>query len=311
MFFGGSLNIGQILDPINDAVERLSNIMTIAIGSILLQKTLLAITSSLLFKVLLTLSGLGLAISSYIKDAPFLQILSKLFIFLVFIRLSLGLMLFLNLAVDQSYLSEQIDNNQKQMATLASRVDEARAKTNDEIAHEIKKLVSQKDSKSAKLQLISNEKIELSNLVATKELELDEVRSELNLTDRYNPFFIDPSLEKIKESLSETKHKLENVINQIEDIQNELETIDKDISAKEEVISDSEDGIISIETARETLSDSGKYFKNQVEVLLEIMILFMMKTVIFPLLFMYLLTKGFKLIWGINIRTLIKREQKI
>jgi len=45
--------------------------------------------------------------------------------------------------------------------------------------------------------------------------------------------------------------------------------------------------------------------------LLDMMILFMMKTLIFPLLFMYLLTKGFKLIWGIDVRTLIKREQKI
>lgn len=304
-FVGGSLSIGQMLDPINDAVERLSNVMTIAIGSILLQKTLLAITSSLLFKVLLTLSGLGLAISSFIKDAPYMQMLSKLFVFLVFIRLSLGFMLLLNLAVDQSYLSGQINNNQKEMKTLASRVDGEIAENNEKIAQEIEKLSIQEDSKGAELALLLHEEKDLSGLVSTKENELEKARSKLGLADRY----FDPSLDKIKESLSERKSTLKKKTNQIEGIQKGLKTIGEDISSKEEAISDS--GTISIATARKALSGSAKYFKNQVEVLLDMMILFMMKTVIFPLLFMYLLTKGFKLIWGVDVRTLIKREQKI
>jgi hypothetical protein len=304
-FVGGSLSIGQMLDPINDAVERLSNVMTIAIGSILLQKTLLAITSSLLFKVLLTLSGLGLAISSFIKDAPYMQMLSKLFVFLVFIRLSLGFMLLLNLAVDQSYLSGQINNNQKEMKTLASRVDGEIAENNEKIAQEIEKLSIQEDSKGAELALLLHEEQDLSSLVSTKENELEKARSKLGLADRY----FDPSLDRIKESLSERKSTLKKKTNQIEGIQKGLKTIGEDISSKEEAISDS--GTISIATARKVLSGSAKYFKNQVEVLLDMMILFMMKTVIFPLLFMYLLTKGFKLIWGVDVRTLIKREQKI
>ena len=305
LFVGGSLSIGQMLDPINDAVERLSNVMTIAIGSILLQKTLLAITSSLLFKVLLTLSGLVLAISSFIKDAPYMQMLSKLFFFLVFIRLSLGFMLLLNIAVDQSYLSEQINNNQKEMKTLASRVDGEIAGNNEKIAQEIEKLSIQEDSKGAELALLLHEEQDLSGLVSTKENELENARSKLGLADRY----FDPSLDKIKESLSERKSTLKKKTNQIKGIQKGLKTIGEDISSKEEAISDS--GTISIATARKALSGSAKYFKNQVEVLLDMMILFMMKTVIFPLLFMYLLTKGFKLIWGVDVRTLIKREQKI
>lgn len=305
LFVGGSLSIGQMLDPINDAVERLSNVMTIAIGSILLQKTLLAITSSLLFKVLLTLSGLGLAISSFIKDAPYMQMLSKLFVFLVFIRLSVGFMLLLNIAVDQSYLSGQINNNQKEMETLASRVDGEIAENNEKITQEIKKLSIQEDTKGAELALLLHEEQDLSGLVSTKENELENARSKLGLADRY----FDPSLDKIKESLSERKSTLKKKTNQIERIQKGLKTIGEDISSKEEAISVS--GTISIATARKALSGSAKYFKNQVEVLLDMMILFLMKTVIFPLLFMYLLTKGFKLIWGVDVRTLIKREQKI
>lgn len=307
LFVGGSLNIGQVLDPINDAVERLSNIMTIAIGSILLQKTLLAITSSLLFKVLLTLSGLGLAISSYIKDAPYMQMLSKLFIFLVFIRLSLGFMLLLNLAVDESYLSGQINKNEQEMKTLASRVDGEIAKNNEKMAQEIEELSAQEESQGAELALLLQEEQDLSGLVAAKLNELEKAKSKLGLADRY----LDPSLDKIKESLSERKRVLKNKTNQIEGIQKELKAIGEDINSKEGAISDSDGGTISIATAMETLSGSAKYFKNQVEVLLDMMILFMMKTVIFPLLFMYLLMKGFKLIWGVDVRSLIKSEQKL
>jgi chromosome segregation ATPase len=214
-------------------------------------------------------------------------------------------MVVLNLAVDQSYLSGQINNNQKEMKTLASRVDGEIAENNEKIAQEIEKLSIQEDSKGAELALLLHEEKDLSGLVSTKENELEKARSKLGLADRY----FDPSLDKIKESLSERKSTLKKKTNQIEGIQKGLKTIGEDISSKEEAISAS--GTISIATARKALSGSAKYFKNQVEVLLDMMILFMMKTVIFPLLFMYLLTKGFKLIWGVDVRTLIKREQKI
>ena len=307
LFVKGSLNIGQMLDPVNDAVERLSNIMTVAIGSIVLQKTLLAITSSLLFNVVLTVSGLGLAISSYIKDAPYMQMLSKLFVFLVFIRLSLGFMLLLNLAVDQSYLSGKIDKNEQEMKTLSSRVDGEIAKNNEKIAQEIEQLRIQKDSKGAELALFLREELDHSGLVTAKENALEKAKSKLGLADRY----LDPSLDKIKESLSERKRVLKNKTNQIKGIQKELKAIREDINSKEGTISDSDGGTISIATAMETLSGSAKYFKNQVEVLLDMMILFMMKTVIFPLLFMYLFMKGFKLIWGVDVRSWIKSEQKL
>ena len=45
-----SIQIGELLDPINDAVERLSSAMIWAIGSLFLQRIVLEITSSPVFK---------------------------------------------------------------------------------------------------------------------------------------------------------------------------------------------------------------------------------------------------------------------
>jgi hypothetical protein len=441
IFAGASVNIGQVLDPINDAVERLSDVMAIAIGSIVLQKTLLAISSSLLFKVSLTLAGAALIISSYIKEAPWIQSLSKLFVFLVFIRLSLGAMLLLNLSVDNYYLSEKIDNNQKELTVLKSKLDEKQSKTKNDIELKIEELIDRQDIKNAHLILISAEKVELFNRmvneegelnrrieklkndshtqeinklsvqkdiknskfsllldeqaalsiqVISKDGELDKATSELDFIDKNNPFYTnalldniksarseikinieektsqisnikeelqriedelrnnveeisesddtllsiasaavsdsvgsvtnlifdnndpfsaDPSLDNIKASILEIKNNFEVKESQIGDLQDELTRIEDDINKKEEEISGSVSGIIY--TATKIALSPLTYLKNQAEVLLDTMILFMMKTVIFPLLFMYLLIKGFKIIWGIDVRALIKREQKL
>lgn len=322
---GGSVSIGQILDPINDAVERLSNVMTIAIGSIILQKTLLAITSSTLFKVCLTLSGLVLIISLYIKESPYIQVLSKLFIFLAFIRLSLGFMLLLNLAVDQSYLSEQTSLNHKQIETLASDIDkinakneadaEAEAEAENKIEAEINELTNQEDTLNTELILLLDESKELSTQAETKEAELAQAKSKLDFIDQYNPLFNNKELDRIKTSLSEIEDSRDSKLDKIANIEEQLEEIKDGINEKRNgpsgplnAVMDKMDNMISATT--ETIGNLYENVKNAVSALLNAMILFTMKTVIFPVLFMYLITKGFKLIWGIDVRTLIKPEYK-
>ncbi len=45
-----SVKLGEVLDPINDAIERLSSIMLWAIGSLLLQRLVLEVTSTAVFR---------------------------------------------------------------------------------------------------------------------------------------------------------------------------------------------------------------------------------------------------------------------
>lgn len=45
-----SVKVGEVLDPINDAIERLSSIMLWAIGSLLLQRLVLEVTSTAVFR---------------------------------------------------------------------------------------------------------------------------------------------------------------------------------------------------------------------------------------------------------------------
>lgn len=317
----GSINLGQFLDPINDAVERLSNVMAIAIGSLVLQKTLLAITSSIVFKTFLTLAGIALIISSYIKEAPYIEVLSKIFVFLAFMRLSLGFMLLLNLAVDQSYLAEKADVNKKNIESIVSDVGEMNAASAEEIELKSdlnKEIIELEDNKSSRITIrtsLFNENNVLAEQLESKMVELDQAKSELDLLDQYNPLYSDKTIDDLKSSISELERSVEIRLDAIEKIEEELEEIEGAIIENNEEIVDITSGMFSkvkrvMSKTSEIISNLTDYLKISTIHLLDAMILFAMKTLIFPILFMYLLTKGFKLIWGIDARELIKREYK-
>ena len=61
--FLASIQVGEALDPINDAVERLSSVMVWATGSLFLQQIVLEVASSFIFKLVFFVVGL-LAISA-------------------------------------------------------------------------------------------------------------------------------------------------------------------------------------------------------------------------------------------------------
>jgi hypothetical protein len=66
---GVVLSVGQVLDPINDLVERFSTVMLVAASSIGLQNVLLRITSSAGFDVALAASALWVLASSWLPAA--------------------------------------------------------------------------------------------------------------------------------------------------------------------------------------------------------------------------------------------------
>jgi len=66
---GVVLSVGQVLDPINDLVERFSTVMLVAASSIGLQNVLLRITSTMGFDIALTAIALWVLASSWLPGA--------------------------------------------------------------------------------------------------------------------------------------------------------------------------------------------------------------------------------------------------
>ena len=58
--------VGELLDPINDLIERFSSVMVVALGSLVLQKILLVIVAHEFFNSAVTLLGIILIIIIYV-----------------------------------------------------------------------------------------------------------------------------------------------------------------------------------------------------------------------------------------------------
>ncbi len=125
---------GQILDPINDLIERFSWVLMISGSSLGIQHLLLNITSSLLINGLLSFFIILFIISLWFKkiwnifenkkQRYFYQsLMSKSLILLIFIRFSIPLVALINEVVYIHYLQPQFSEAQMNLENTAVKID--------------------------------------------------------------------------------------------------------------------------------------------------------------------------------------------
>lgn len=110
-FFVFNVAFGESLDPFNDLIERFSEITLLVIASLGIQKLLLIISSSKLFSIIITISGI---IYVYLKmdnkndvDQKYILKMSlRTFIILSGIRFCFMLTLLLTMGMDKMFLEE-------------------------------------------------------------------------------------------------------------------------------------------------------------------------------------------------------------
>ncbi|MGC9387060.1 MAG: hypothetical protein ACP5D0_08950 [Hydrogenovibrio sp.] len=314
-----SLSVGELLDPLNDLIERFSELLTFAIGSIAIQKVLLTIVSSELFNVILSVFGLGLIVALFRPNQPGLGILSKLFLLTIFLRLSLSLMLLLNLAVDHTFIEPGIQSNQQKVEHLASNLDELNQtpQTPQAMQQDLAQLQQQRPALVARIQTHQTQVDSGQTRIEEQAQRIDQLRQALPLWERLNLFKQDNALHQAKARLQRLKNRLSQTTEVLETLQDDLETMDERIARYERRLAGQPDSMMeSINqglTSFTTTISNVDIFKIQaqleasVENLLNLMMLYLLKTLLLPLLFMYLLIKGFKQIWQVDLVAWLKQ----
>ncbi len=99
-----TFSVGELLDPVNDLIERFSQLILVALGSLALQKILLGVVSDALFNVLLSGAALCAGASLWLGHAKSTGPLLKVFLLMVFLRFSLSLVVLANAWVDARFL---------------------------------------------------------------------------------------------------------------------------------------------------------------------------------------------------------------
>jgi hypothetical protein len=110
-----TFSVGELLDPINDMIERFSGVMTWAITALVIQKLLLAIVSDTVFSIVLTALAVGGVIAFLINRTLWAQWLLRGFLVVAFLRFSLALVVLANLWVDHSFLPDSSSDEHRLM----------------------------------------------------------------------------------------------------------------------------------------------------------------------------------------------------
>jgi len=109
---GVTLTLGQVLDPVNDLIERFSWVMLISASSLAIQKVILEIGSCGAVKILLSLMiilFIGLLWLPKLSEKGKLSFVYKSMFFLVIIRFSIPVVALTNYGVYHYFLSDKYD----------------------------------------------------------------------------------------------------------------------------------------------------------------------------------------------------------
>jgi len=118
----GSITIGELLDPLNDMIERFSTVMTWVLASLAAQKVLLLIASHQLFLYLVATLGTIALLLLFYGPPGVLNLVFRLFLVVVFVRFALGLAVALNSGVDYLFLERQLQANDAEIEKFQSSV---------------------------------------------------------------------------------------------------------------------------------------------------------------------------------------------
>ena len=114
----GSVTVGEILDPLNDMIERFSTVMTWVLASLAAQKVLLLVASHKLFLYLVAVLGISAVLLLYHGKPPLQGLVFRTFLVVVFVRFALGFAVALNSGVDALFLQEQFEINDREVASF-------------------------------------------------------------------------------------------------------------------------------------------------------------------------------------------------
>jgi len=116
----GSMTIGEVLDPLNDMIERFSSVMAWVLASLAAQKLLLLLASHQLFLYLVAVLGVTSLLLIFYGRSRAQNLVFRCFLVTVFLRFALGLVVVLNSGVDTLFLDQQLRDNDREMAQFQS-----------------------------------------------------------------------------------------------------------------------------------------------------------------------------------------------
>jgi|GEM_PF-3176826 len=317
-----SIGLGEALDPINDMIEQYSSIMKYAIAALFIQKFLLIMTTNAVFDYLLTgVGGVVIGSAIYNKEAILYNSI-KVFILLVFLRFAIAMMIVLNSMANNIFIDQQIDEDVKnvQSATQNAQLIHGNATigtlgtdVREQLDQQLQALLTQQDEILARRGSIENRLADESNQLQISQDQLDSLVASLTLQQKLN--FLNRSEEH--NTLIAERDRNQEKVDVLKARINELNAEHKTNQRQQELVRDqlnNTSGVVQ-SIANLTTEHSGSFndkFNLKIEELtkqlndtlhnmLSLIAAFLLKTMLFPLLFIYLLILVTRALWRVDL----------
>ncbi|WP_114418387.1 hypothetical protein [Marinospirillum perlucidum] len=307
----GSLAIGEVLDPFNDIIERFSQVMTTALASLAAQKVLMVLVSNQFFNLLLTLSY-GLYLLIHLFSARLAPGFFRVFLVFAFIRASFALVVMVNALVDAAFIQQQeAEHREKSLALEEQITSNASALQADqaefeqllsEMDQQITALQAEQLSTRSRLDTLTTEKQALTN-------QLDEHLRSRGVLQRFNPLREPAPLETLlEEALTRLENQEQLARQQLRRQQQEQLALEE----RQECLATRQEGgsctlgewlakKTDITGIKEEVSNTLAALDSAFESLIYLMAITLLKSLLLPLLFWFLLYRGLKKIWSLKL----------
>lgn len=317
-----SVGLGEALDPINDMIEQYSSIMKYAIAALFIQKFLLIMTTNAIFNYLLTGVGFFVIGSAIYKKERFLYASIKVFLLMVFLRFAIAMMIILNGMANNIFIDQQIDDDIKNIQTATqnaqlihsnSTIDDIGEDVRKRLEQQLQTLLTQQNEILARRGSIENRLADELNQLQISQDQLDSLVESLTLQQKLN--FLNRS-EEHRDLIAERDRNQEKVdvlkerinelnadqkVNQQQQllIRNQLEN-KSDIAQTVTDITAGHSGSLN-EKFNLKIGELTKQLSDTLHNMLSLIAAFLLKTMLFPLLFLYLLISAIRVLWRVDL----------
>ena len=287
--------VGELLDPVNDLIERFSGVITIVMASLALQALLLVVFSGLWIDVSLVALG-GLAFWAHQKGSPEWAFKTlRIFFISLMVRLSMVVVAVAGHGVDQIFLNETVNNMHVKMKEFRTELEiiSGQEQKDPGLTDQIKQLENMVLEKEKNIMIWEGRLIDSQNLIELfkKDLQESDSRTWLDklLSDPSPPAAIEAQhridLERAKQSDYEVA--LERVREELEVIADELGCIKKkeleqSCSFFPKLFSDDENKPSMTERIEHLSQDINAFALNTVNLLATMLL----KSILLPILFL-------------------------
>lgn len=319
-----SAGIGKVLDPVDDMVEDFSTIMKISLASLASQKIIIEIVSSNFFKILLTIGGLLFIATLLFGPQGLTNIFFKIFLTAGMLRFLLIVILAGSTFADSAFLKERTEAEIQKVQQQEEEFQAARKKTklSEEKQAELKeKLTKQLEQRKDIRHQIENADQSLQEsqkkLSAAEERLKEASKGRLTLDSLNFMKEEDPQYKSAKKAQEASAEEVEKWSERLEELNERLEEKNESIKEIKAVLAGRDEGSFLGEMKRKisgikealSLENIKQTAQNFMETSIRLIALFVIKTIVLPLVFLYIGIKGFEKIWKINLPEFI-REKK-